>query len=53
MARTEFGVAVASVLIVAGVLAIPLVAPTQTVARTPILHPLVTTPSPTPSAEPS
>jgi len=32
MARTEFGVAVASILIVAGVLAVPLVAPVQTTA---------------------
>ncbi len=52
MARTEFGVAVASVVIVAGVLAIPLAAPTQTVTHPLVLHPLVSN-SPTPSPEPS
>jgi uncharacterized surface protein with fasciclin (FAS1) repeats len=50
MARTELGVAVASILIVAGVLAIPLVAPVQTVAAPHIVpKPLG---SPTPSSTP-
>ena len=42
MARTEFGVAVASILIVAGVLAIPLAAPAATTAAPHILPHLVT-----------
>lgn len=54
MARTEFAVAIASILIVAGVLAIPLAAPTQT-SNTPAFtpHPLSTpsaTPTPTAAA---
>jgi uncharacterized surface protein with fasciclin (FAS1) repeats len=52
VARTELGVAVASILIVAGVLAIPLAAPTQTVAAPAIIpHPLGTpTATSTPTA---
>ena len=51
MARTEFGVAVASILIVAGVLAIPLAAPVQTVdAPAVIPRPLGT---PTATASPA
>jgi uncharacterized surface protein with fasciclin (FAS1) repeats len=54
MARTEFGVAVASILIVAGVLAVPLVAPTvATVAPVIRPHPIGTptsTSTPTASA---
>ena len=52
MARTELGVAVASILIVAGVLAIPLAAPTQTVSAPVIIpHPFGTsTATATPSA---
>jgi uncharacterized surface protein with fasciclin (FAS1) repeats len=47
MARTELGVALASVIIVAGVLSIPIVAPTATVA--PLVVPR-TLPSPTPTS---
>jgi uncharacterized surface protein with fasciclin (FAS1) repeats len=47
MARTELGVALASVIIVAGVLSIPIVAPTATVA--PLAIPR-TLPSPTPTS---
>jgi uncharacterized surface protein with fasciclin (FAS1) repeats len=50
LARTEFGVAVASILIVAGVLAIPLVAPQPTAAPIVVPHPLGT---PTSTATPS
>lgn len=51
MARTEFAAAVASILIVAGVLAIPLAAPTQTVESPAIApHPLGT---PTATATPT
>jgi uncharacterized surface protein with fasciclin (FAS1) repeats len=50
VARTEFGVAVASILIVAGVLAIPLVAPQPTAAPVTIPRPLVT---PSASASPN
>lgn len=52
MARTELGVAVASILIVAGVLAIPLAAPTQTTLAPAIIpHPLGTpTATSTPTA---
>jgi hypothetical protein len=51
VARTEFGVAIGSILIVAGVLAIPILAPSPTVA--PILVPHILpsrTPTPTPTA---
>lgn len=47
MARTEFGVAIGSVLIVAGVLAIPILAPSATVV--PLLIPHVL-PKPTPTS---
>ena len=53
MARTEFGVAVASILVVAGVLAIPLVAPTPVAAPVIRPHPFVSpsaTATPTPGA---
>lgn len=53
MARTEFAVAVASILIVAGVLAIPLAAPAPQTAPTFTPHPLGTpsaTPTPTAAA---
>lgn len=50
MARTEFGVAVASILIVAGVLAIPLVSSAPVVAPHIVPHPFV---SPTATATPS
>ena len=49
MPRTEFGVAVASILIVAGVLAIPLAAPAATPAPVAIQHPII---RPTASATP-
>jgi uncharacterized surface protein with fasciclin (FAS1) repeats len=52
LARTEFGVAVASILIVAGVLAVPLVAPPVTATPVAAPRPFVTpTASATPSAE--
>jgi uncharacterized surface protein with fasciclin (FAS1) repeats len=50
LARTEFGVAVASILVVAGVLAVPLVAPMPTAAPTIAPHPFVT---PSASATPN
>jgi uncharacterized surface protein with fasciclin (FAS1) repeats len=50
MPRTEFGVAVASILIVAGVLAIPLAVPATTAAPATIRQPII---RPTSSATPS
>jgi uncharacterized surface protein with fasciclin (FAS1) repeats len=50
LARTEFGVAVASILIVAGVLAIPLVAPAPTAAPAAAPRPFIT---PSASATPN
>src|ERR1700712_239868 len=52
VARTEFGVAIGSVLIVAGVLAIPILAPTAAVAPLVIPH-VLPKPSQTSTASPT
>jgi uncharacterized surface protein with fasciclin (FAS1) repeats len=52
VARTEFGVAIGSILIVAGVLAIPILAPAPTVAPLVIPH-VLPNPTPTSTANPS